>query len=93
MAPQPISTDLQQAFAAFATAAAAVSTHLIDHLARADLDSIYKLEQAHSAGLRTMLAIDLATPDPQARFIAVAPDQVVTQIAAIGVFPPSDRAN
>ncbi|WP_093533276.1 hypothetical protein PWP89_16285 [Stenotrophomonas rhizophila] len=92
MAPHPISTDLQQAFAAFATAAAQVSTHLIPHLARVDVDSVYRLEEAQSNGYATMLAIDTGA-DPQVRFVAVGPDQVVMQIAALGVFPPSDRKN
>lgn len=93
MPTRPISPKLQKAFADLATSAPDVSAQIINHLADSDLDAIYRLEEAHSGGHRVMLAIDIGTPDPQVRLISVDAQQSVQQIAALGVFPPSDRRN
>jgi len=93
LTPQPISPELQQAVTTFAAAAAAVSAELINHVAHAEIDSILRLQDAQTAGNHTMLAIDMATTDPQVRLISVGSDQIATQIAALGLLPASDWRN
>ena len=93
MAPIPVTPELEKAFVELATSATGVSSRMINHLADTDMDPLQRLAEAQTAGHRTMLAIDMATPDPQVRIIAVGPDNLVIQIAALGVISPSDRAN
>ena len=93
MSPSPISPALQAAVSTFAGASGPLMTLLVHHLAGTNLEAVEKMSDASLAGHRLMLAIDVDTPDAQVRLVSIDPEQRVTQIAAIGQFPPTETRN
>lgn len=93
MPPFPISPALQAAVASFSETSHPLMKMLVDHLVEANPEAIERMANASLEGYRLMFAIDVDTPDSQLRLLVIDSGQQVTQIAAIGLFPPSDMRN
>lgn len=93
MSTSPISPALLAAAASFGEASQPLRNLLVNHLVETSPEAVERMAEASLAGHRLMLATDADTPDPQVRLLVVDSEQRVTQIAAIGLFPPSDLRN
>jgi hypothetical protein len=93
MRPDIPENPLKQAAFDAVEVASRVAALMVQYLATADIAVVEKMADATASGQRLLLAIDIDTVDPQVRLVQVDADQVLTQLAAVGLFPPSNRSH